>query len=106
MNQTILLHQVGISHYFILIPELLSQLEPFPVFMMNNLLMMGKEMNVICSDNNTGDKVKNKNELHATYSFIIFIICSTCFGHFYAHHQELTTIVLITTWAVRFCKDA
>ena len=26
----------------------------------------------------------------------------TCFGHYYAHHQELTTIVLITTWAVRF----
>jgi len=25
---------------------------------------------------------------------------STCFGHYYAHHQELTTIVLITTWAV------
>ena len=27
---------------------------------------------------------------------------SICFGHCYAHHQELTTIVLITTWAVRF----
>jgi len=26
----------------------------------------------------------------------------TCFGHCYAHHQELTTIVLITTLAVRF----
>jgi len=24
------------------------------------------------------------------------------FGHCYAHHQELTTIALITTWAVRF----
>jgi len=27
---------------------------------------------------------------------------SACFGHYYAYHQELTTIVLITTWAVRF----
>jgi len=30
------------------------------------------------------------------------MIGSTCFRHFYSHHQELTTIVLITTWAVRF----
>ena len=30
------------------------------------------------------------------------MIGSTCFGHCYAHHQELTTIVLITKWAVRF----
>ena len=28
------------------------------------------------------------------------MIGSTCFGHCYAHHQELKTIVLITTWAV------
>jgi hypothetical protein len=68
--------------------------------------MMGRKMNVICSDKNTSDKLKNKNQLDATYYFIILIICSTCFGHFYAHHHELTTIVLITTRAVRFCKDA
>jgi len=30
------------------------------------------------------------------------MIGRTCFGHCYAHHQELTTIVLITTLAVRF----
>jgi len=29
---------------------------------------------------------------------------STCFGHYYAHHQELTTIMLITTLVVSFCK--
>ena len=34
------------------------------------------------------------------------MIGSTCFGHYYAHHQELTTVVLITTWVVRFCKEA
>jgi len=31
---------------------------------------------------------------------LLLTIGSTCFGHYYAHPQELTTIVLITTWAV------
>jgi len=26
---------------------------------------------------------------------IALIICSTCFGHFYAHHQELETICVL-----------
>jgi len=30
------------------------------------------------------------------------MIGSACFGHCYAHHQELTTVVLITTWALQF----
>ena len=38
--------------------------------------------------------LKNKNQLVATSGFITLIIGSTCFGHFYDHHQELTTIVL------------
>jgi len=46
--------------------------------------------------------MKNKNQLDATYCLTILMICSTCFGHCYYHHQELTTIVLITTRAVRF----
>ena len=29
-------------------------------------------------------------------------IGSTCFAQCYAHRQELTTVALITTWAVRF----
>ena len=37
--------------------------------------------------------VKNKNQLDATYYFIVLLIGSTCFGHYYAHHQELTTIM-------------
>jgi len=49
--------------------------------------------------------LKNKNQLGATYCFIILMIGSTCFGHCYAHHQELMTIVLITTWAIWFFKD-
>jgi len=30
-----------------------------------------------------------KNQLDATYYFIVLLIGSTCFGHYYAHHQEL-----------------
>ena len=28
-------------------------------------------------------------------AFIALIICSTCFGHLYAHHQELETILVL-----------
>jgi len=31
---------------------------------------------------------KNKNQLDATYYFIVIVIGSTCFVHYYAHHQE------------------
>ena len=44
------------------------------------------------------NKVRNaekKNQLDATKWFIAIIICSTCFGHFYAHHQELETISVL-----------
>ena len=36
-----------------------------------------------------------ENQLDATESFIALIICSTCFGHLYAHHQELETILVL-----------
>ena len=36
--------------------------------------------------------VEKKNHLDVTECFIALMICSTCFGHFYAHHQELETI--------------
>ena len=39
--------------------------------------------------------IRNKNQLDATEWFIALIICSTCFGHFYAHHQELETICVL-----------
>ena len=42
-------------------------------------------------------KRRIKNQLDATYYFIVLLIDSTCFGHCYAHHQELATIMLITT---------
>ena len=36
--------------------------------------------------------VEKKNQLDATEWFIALLICSTCFGHLYAHHQQLETI--------------
>ena len=46
-----------------------------------------------------------KNQLDATYYFIVLLIGSICFGHYYAHHQELATVILITTLVVSFSKD-
>jgi hypothetical protein len=37
-----------------------------------------------------------KIQLDATQWFIELTILSTCFGHYYAHHQELETIQVIT----------
>ena len=39
--------------------------------------------------------VEKKNQLDASEWFIALIICSTCFGHFCAHHQELETICVL-----------
>ena len=47
-------------------------------------------------------QLKNKNQVDATYYFIVLLSGSTCFGHYYAHHQELATIMLITTLVVSF----
>jgi len=60
----------------------------------------------------TQDKYKpnvteTENQLDATYYFIMLMLGSldsTCFGHHYAHHQELTTIALVTTQAVWFSR--
>ena len=40
-------------------------------------------------------KRTEENQLDATECFIAHIICSTCFGHLYAHHQELGTILVL-----------
>ena len=37
---------------------------------------------------------KIKDQLDVTCYFISFLMCSTCFGHYYIHHQELATILL------------
>jgi len=39
------------------------------------------------------------------YYFIVLLIGSTCFGHYYAHQQELITIMLISILVVSFCKN-
>jgi len=49
--------------------------------------------------------LKNKNQLDATYYFIVLLIGSTCLRPYYAHHQKLATIMLITTLVVSFCKN-
>ena len=49
--------------------------------------------------------MKNKNQLDATYYFIVLLIGSTCFGHYYAHHLELATKMLIIKLVVSFCRD-
>ena len=58
----------------------------------------------VCSGSNTKDdhKLKNKNQLDATYYFIVLLIGSTYFGHYYSHHKELATIMLITTLVISF----
>jgi len=40
-------------------------------------------------------KRREENQLDATECFIALIICSICFGHLYAHHQELQTILVL-----------
>ena len=43
-----------------------------------------------------------QTQLDVTYYFIVLLIDSTCFGHYCAHHQELATVMLITTLVVSF----
>ena len=38
---------------------------------------------------------REENQLDAIEWFVALIICSTCFGHLYAHHQELETILVL-----------
>jgi len=56
----------------------------------------------VCCTVHHCDNWRIKTQLDATYFFIVLLIGSTCFGHYYAHHQELTTIMLITTLVVSF----
>ena len=38
---------------------------------------------------------REENQLDVTERFIAIVICSTCFRHLYAHHQELETILVL-----------
>jgi len=44
---------------------------------------------------------REENHLDASKWFIALIICSTCFGHLYAHHQKLETILVLLPHMVR-----
>ena len=51
--------------------------------------------------NKHGDCVEKKNQLDVTECFFALMTYSTCFGYFYAHHQELETICVITAYGVQ-----
>jgi len=40
-------------------------------------------------------KRREENQLDATECFIVLITGSTCFGHLYAHHHEIETILVL-----------
>jgi hypothetical protein len=40
-------------------------------------------------------KRRQENQLDATEWFIALLICSTCFGYLYAHHQGLETVLVL-----------
>jgi len=44
---------------------------------------------------------REENQLDAAELIIALIICWTCFGHLYAHHQELETIIVLLPHMVR-----
>ena len=45
--------------------------------------------------NTVKHKRREGNQLDSAECFIVLIICSTCFRHLYAHHQELKTILVL-----------
>jgi len=51
--------------------------------------------------------VEIKCQLGARDGFFIadFIDCSTCFGHHYAHHQELKSIIQVIAACGIWCSD-
>jgi len=49
--------------------------------------------------NPEGKRPKNKNQIDANYYFIVLLIGSTCFGQYCTHHQELATMMLISSEA-------
>jgi hypothetical protein len=58
--------------------------------------------------------VEKKNQLDVTWWFIVLMNCCTCFGHSYAHHQELETIPVLMCgawcqrcwWSAGRCRAA
>ena len=44
---------------------------------------------------NDKDERRGESQLDATECFIALTICSTCFGHLYAQHQELEIVLVL-----------
>ena len=68
----------------------------------NSALSTGTIVYLHGISNTKFDNWRIKNQLDATCYFIELLIGSACFGHYYAHHQELATMILITTFVVSF----
>ena len=52
-------------------------------------------LTIVCRSIKESISVEIKCQLDATEVFIADLIaCSTCFGHHYAHHQELKSIIV------------
>ena len=66
------------------------------------LFLVCRRLEVRCSYAGVVSGLQAKAQLDGTYYFIVLLIGSTCFGHYYAHHQELVTIMLITILVVSF----
>ena len=53
-----------------------------------------QRIDILCEKNLEIENVVIKCQIDATEVFIADLIaCSTCFGHHYAHHQELKSII-------------
>ena len=55
----------------------------------------------VCLSVNRCICAEKKNQLDVTECFIALMICSVCFGHFSAHHQELETVCVTTAFGVQ-----
>jgi hypothetical protein len=63
--------------------------------------MVGTVQSVAASKNVRLFMRREENQLDVTECRFSLMIRSTCFGHFYAHHQELDTICVLLLPMVR-----
>ena len=63
-------------------------------FRNRDFALFSKHPDLLCGPHNLLSSVEIKCQLDATEVFIAdLIVCSTCFGHHYAHHQGLKSII-------------
>jgi hypothetical protein len=49
--------------------------------------------------------VEKKNQVDVTECFVALMICSTCFGHFHAHHHPVTSSWSFFSTHMQRCTD-